>query len=207
MRALKLTFTVAAVLLVVPPVLADCSGAGSLAPSCNFTSGITGWNVTTGLISHNTTEGHTAVGSLQCIGLGAGAWIWCTVYSDCIPVSPNTAYGIGIRVKLTTPPVVVTYYGPFGEIRWQEFVENTCATSTGSPQVVSGSSINPISSVSFDLMEGTINTSVLGNGVTLQPRVLNQDGNDINNNGFIVAFDDVFFGVGLPVELQSFEIE
>jgi hypothetical protein len=207
MRVMKSILTVAAILLVASPVLAECSAAGSLAPSCNFTSGITGWNVTTGVISHNTTEGYNALGSLQCIGLGAGAWIWCTVYSDCIPVSPNTAYGIGIRLKLTAPPAVVTYYGPFGEIRWQEFVESTCTTSTGSPQVVSGSSVNPISSSSFDLMQGTITTSVLGNGVTLQPRVLNQDGNDINNNGFTVVFDDVAFGVGLPVELQSFEIE
>ncbi len=203
-------------LVGVGGAVADCSTApGNLATpnNCNFTStDISEWFTGTGLLSHNATEGSNAPGSLQCIGLGAGAWIWCTVRTCINGVSPSTEYNLGFDLKMTAeppnPPMGTSYIGPFAEIRYQQFVDADCTTSAGSPDVVPGTGVNPIPTGSFTQSLGTVTMDVLTQSVQLELRVLNQDCNVLGDCGFTVVYDEVLFGTGLtPVELLDVSVE
>ena len=88
-------------------------------------------------------------------------------------------------------------------VRWTEYVD-ACSTSV---QSGAGSNFVQPNDAGWQHLHEDISTSAITTHIQFQVRTLNQDGNVFNDYTFTVVYDDFYFGVGLPVELETFEID
>jgi hypothetical protein len=181
--------TVLGILLSAPPVW-PCH-LDNLVTNCGFDTDITGWSTFAGSCVHNTNDGSSAVGNIECDAESSGGFFVVTEQCITSGVTGDTTYSFGADARLVSGSNVNCQVATFA------FSDATC-TISGSSQVSPffnpGAAYTQSVATSFLTPAGTQSV-----GIRVQC---------FSSNDFVLRSDDVFFGVNLvPVELQEFWVE
>jgi hypothetical protein len=190
-RMIRVVFAVLVTAGVPMVALAECQ-PGNLTSNCGFPTDILGWTTTSGVPTHDGTEGSTAPGSLQVVGAGVSI-----TFHQCIDVTGQAlpmVVGYGIDYRDSSSNAIETV-----NVSVTDFTDTACTpgNETGNSSNVS----DGITSTSYEQVSGSYTIGATAQGVLLRVNALPFASTIAGH------FDDAFLGVdAVPVELLSFGI-
>lgn len=171
------------------PALA-CQQPGNRVTNCGFDTGLSGWSLSTGTLTHQPSDGSSQAGSLQA---AAGGGVNPTAaFEQCLTgLAPSTSYGFGVDARRLSGSTVTC------TVLIDQYAGANCTPpSTGTAGLTIALNATWTQSQSVHTTAATTQSAFF--------TVTCSDGTQT----FSVRFDDLFYGQGLvPVELSHFSVE
>ena len=177
-----------------------CQVAGNLVTNCGFPTNTSSWTVDSGTCAHNTADGSSAAGNIECDAIDSdGRFVF--LISQCITPASGDTYGYGADAQRVS--------GGTGNLSCQialaDHADLTCSSNinSGNTSWPPGTGIYTQSSSASFGADLTFTQSIRVSISCIVISIYSPDFAD-----FVVRIDDVFVGIGLvPVELQEFSVE